>query len=172
MMRLIAGWGFKSSAVQQSFASCWSQARQALQTLSAAELAPVPWAHALLETRAQAPAWAEFAAWAAEQTPGTQLLRCKAIDLQAVATQTVSARVQQRFGCGSVSEALAFVGAETLMHQWVCAPENVADVLPIPPNIQFVLPRIVSADRQATLAVAGLTGFAQAFYSSQTGVIS
>ncbi|PIG09533.1 cobalt-precorrin 5A hydrolase [Comamonas sp. 26] len=169
MMGLVAGWGFQSSAVQQSFASCWSQA---LQTLSAAELRPGPWAHALLETRAQTPAWAEFAAWAAEQTPDAELLRCKETDIQLVTTPTASARVQQRFGCGSVSEALSLIGVETFMQQGLCAPEYVADALPVPPNIQFVLPRVVSSDRQATLAIACVTGFAPASPSFETGVIS
>ena len=169
MMRLVAGWGFQSSAVQQSFASCWLQAHQAL---SAAQLAHAHWAHALLETRAQTPACAEFAAWAAEQTPDAKLLVFKEARVQAISTQTVSARVQQRFGCGSVSEALSLIGVETLMQQWLCAPEYVADALPVPPNIQFVLPRVVSSDRQATLAIACVTGFAPASPSFETGVIS
>ena len=169
MMHLVAGWGFKSSAVQQSFASCWSQA---FQTLSAAQLAHAHWAHALLETRTQTPDWAEFAAWAAEQTPGTELLRCKGADIQSVTTPTVSARVKQRFGCGSVSEALALIGVETLMQQWVYAPECIADASHIPPSMQLILPRILSADRQATLAIAAVAGFAPASPSFETGVIS
>ena len=169
MMRLVAGWGFKSSAVQQSFASCWSQA---LQTLSAAQLAHAHWAHALLESRAQTQAWAEFAAWAAEQTPGAELLRCKEARLQAVTTPTASVRVQQRFGCSSVSEALAMIGAEHLMQQWVGAPESIADASHIPPCMQLILPRILSADRQATLAIAAVAGFAPASPSFETGVIS
>ena len=169
MMGLVAGWGFQSSAVQQSFSSCWLQVRQAL---SAAQVAHAHWAHALLETRAQTPAWAEFVAWAGEQTPGAELLVCEETRIQAVSTQTVSARVQQRFGCGSVSEALSLIGAETLMQQGLCAPEYVAGTLPVLPNIQFALPRIVSADRQATLAIAGVPGFAPASPSFETGVIS
>ena len=169
MMRLVAGWGFKSSAVKQSFSSCWLQVHQAL---SVSQVAHAHWAHALLETRAQTPAWAAFVAWADEQTPSAELLVCKEACIQAVSTQTVSARVQQRFGCGSVSEALSLIGAETLMRQGLCAPEYVAGALPVPPNIQFVLPRIVSADRQATLAIAGVPGFAPASPSFETGVIS
>lgn len=169
MMRLVAGWGFQSGAVQQSFASCWLQAHQALSTV---QLAHAHQAHALLETRAQTPAWAEFEAWAAEQTPGTELLRCKEADIQPVTTPTASARVQQRFGCGSVSEALAMIGAEQLMQQWVCAPEYIADASHTAPSIQLVLPRMVSADRQATLAIAAVTGFAPASPSFETGVIS
>ena len=169
MMRLVAGWGFQSSAVQQSFSSCWLQVRQAL---SAAQVAHAHWAHALLETRAQTPAWAEFVAWADEQTPGAELLLCKEFCIQAISTQTVSARVQQRFGCGSVSEALSLVGVETLMGQGLCAPEYVADASHIPPRIPLILPRIGSADRQATLAIAGVPGFAPASPSFETGVIS
>ena len=169
MMRLVAGWGFQSSAVQQSFSSCWLQVRQAL---SAAQVAHAHWAHALLETRAQTAAWAEFAAWAAERTPDAELVRCKETDIQQVTTQTASTRVKQRFGCGSVSEALSLIGVGTLMQQWLCAPEYVADALPVPPNIQFVLPRVVSSDRQATLAIACATGFAPASPSFETGVIS
>lgn len=169
MMRLVAGWGFKSSAVQQSFSSCWLQVHQAL---SVAQLAHAHQAHALLETRAQTPAWAQFAVWAAEQTPGAELLRCKETDIQPVTTPTASARVQQRFGCGSVSEALAMIGAEQFMQQWECAPEYVADVSDIAPSIRLILPRMVSADRQATLAIAAVTGFAPAFPFFETGVIS
>lgn len=169
MMRLVAGWGFQSSAVQQSFASCWLQAHQAL---SAVQLAHAHWAHALLETRAQTPACAEFAAWAAEQTPDAKLLRCKETDIQRVTTPTASARVQQRFGCGSVSEALAMIGAEKLMQQWIFAPESVADASHISPSMQLILPRIVSADRQATLAIAAVRGFALASPSFETGVNS
>lgn len=161
-MRLVAGWGFRSSAAGQSFASCWSQAHQELQALSVPVLAPEPWAHALLETRAPTSAWTEFVAWAAEQTPDAALLRCEECSLQAITTTTASARVQQRFGCGSVSEALAMIGLEQLMQQWSCAPEYVADSLHASPNIQLILPRIVSADRQATLAIAGVTGVAPA----------
>lgn len=159
MMRLVAGWGFKSSAVRQSFSSCWLQVHQAL---SVAQVAHAHWAHALLETRAQTPAWAEFVAWAGEQTPGSELQVFKETRIQAISTQTVSARVQKRFGCGSVSEALSIIGAETLMQQGLCAPEYVANTLPVPPCIQLILPRIVSADRQATLAIAGVQGFAPA----------
>lgn len=159
MMRLVAGWGFKSSAVRQSFSSCWLQVHQAL---SVAQVAHVHWAHALLETRAQTSAWAEFLAWADEKTPNAELLVCKEARIQAISTQTVSARVQQRFGCGSVSEALSIIGAETLMQKGLCAPEYVANTLPVPPCIQLILPRIVSADRQATLAIAGVQGFVPA----------
>ena len=169
MMRLVAGWGFKSSAVQQSFSSCWLQVHQAL---SVSQVAHAHWAHALLETRAQTPAWAEFVAWAGEQTPGTELLVCEEARIQAVSTQTESARVRQRFGCGSVSEALSLIGAETLIQQGLYAPEYVAGALSMPPDIQFVLPRIVSADRQATLAIACVAGFAPASPSFETGVIS
>ena len=169
MMRLVAGWGCKSSAVQQSFSSCWVQVHQAL---SVAQMAHAHWTHALLETRAQTPAWAEFVAWADEQTPGAELLLCKEFCIQAISTQTVSARVQQRFGCGSVSEALSLIGAETLIQQGLYAPEYVAGALSMPPDIQFVLPRIVSADLQATLAIAAVTGFAPASPSFETGVIS
>ena len=169
MMRLVAGWGFKSSAVQQSFFSCWLQVYQAL---SVSQVAHAHWAHALLETRAQTPAWAEFTAWAAEQTPDAELLRCKETDIQQVTTQTASARVQQRFGCGSVSEALAVIGVEKLIQQWVFAPEYIADASHIAPNIRLILPRMVSADRQATLAIAAVAGFAPASPCFETGVIS
>ncbi|MEG0939881.1 MAG: cobalamin biosynthesis protein [Comamonas sp.] len=169
MMHLVAGWGFKSSAVQQSFSSCWLQVHQAL---SVSQMAHAHWTHALLETRAQTPAWAEFVAWAEEQTPGSELLVCEEACIQAIRTQTESARVQQRFGCGSVSEALSLIGVETLMQKWLCAPEYVADTLPVPPKTQLVLPRVVSSDRQATLAIACVTGFAPASPSFETGVIS
>lgn len=172
MMRLVAGWGFRSSAAGQSFASCWSQAHQELQALSVPVLAPGPWAHALLESRTQTPAWAEFAAWAAEQTPDAALLRCEECSLQAITTPTASARVQQRFGCGSVSEALAMNGAEQLMQQWSRAPEYVADASYVSPCIRLILQRILSADRQATLAIAYVMGVAPASPSFETGVIS
>lgn len=169
MMRLVAGWGFQSSAVQQSFFSCWLQVRQAL---SAAQVAHAHWAHALLETRAQTPAWAEFTAWAAEQTPDAELLRCKETDIQQVTTPTASTRVKQRFGCGSVSEALSLFGVETLIQKGQYAPEYIAFALTVAPQTQLVLPRIVSADRQATLAIACVTDFAPASTSFETGVIS
>ena len=62
-------------------------------------------------------------------------------EIHQVATPHQSRRLLQRFGTGSVCEALA-----------LCAASRLAG----PQAIHWALPRIVSADRRATLAVAVL----------------
>lgn len=136
-----AGWGFRATARPQSFASCWAQA--------CAQLAPGRWTFAVLDSKLQTPAWEEFLAWSRAAVPQAA---CSAWPESAIAqidTPSFSPRLVTRFATGSVCEALALHAAE--MHR-------------APPRL--LLQRIVSADRQATLAVAA------AAHSLETGVLS
>ena len=127
-----AGWGFRAEAQQQSFASCWEQACQQL------EIAPGHWTCALLESKSQTPASSALKTWAAVAMPQAVWLACAEAAIRQMATPSVSERLLQRFATGSVSEALALHAAR----------EHAGSGL--------ILHRIVSADRQATLAIAGL----------------
>lgn len=126
-----AGWGFRAAAQQSSFASCWQQACQPL------ERAPGHWTFALLDSKSQTPASSALKNWAAVAMPQAVWLACPEAAIRQVATPSVSARLLLRFATGSVSEALALHAARA--HA----------------DSRLVLHRIVSADRQATLAVAG-----------------
>ena len=77
-------------------------------------------------------------AWVAEQQPTAHWLWLDEAELQAVRTATQSARIAARFGTGSVSEALALRAARQLGMD----------------AGRLVLRRVVSADRQASLALA------------------
>lgn len=145
-MRLFAGWGFRSGVRQQSFSSCWEQAREQLVP---ADMAQGLWTFAVLASKSQTSAWREFKT----AMPEAAFLCCQESDIRHVATWSVSVRLLQRFGTGSVSEALA-------LH---AAGEHAAGTA----HPALILPRIVSADRQATLAVAGLALASQPF---ETGV--
>lgn len=150
MRALFAGWGFRATARQQSFASCWAQAL--------AQLAPGGWRFAVLETKLQTPAWEEFMAWSRAAVTNAE---CRAWPESAIAqieTTSVSPRLVARFATGSVCEALALHAART----------HLAGLQPVP-QIGLIVRRIVSADRQATLAVAQLALPSQ---SLDTGVSS
>lgn len=132
---LYMGWGFKSDAQAHSFASCWSQTglqwpRQGICC-------------AVLKTRLATPAWQALQDWVAScmaqvQWQAQWLLGDEA-EIAQIATSSHSERVMQRFATGSVSEALALQAANHY-----CPSED----------ISLLLPRIVSEDRRATLAIA------------------
>lgn len=130
MTRLFAGWGFRAAAQPASFADCWARACE-----------PGDWTFALLESRRQTPAWAAFHAWAAGAAPHAALQAWPESAIARIATASVSPRLMGRFATGSVCEALALHAA--------CSQADTPDA-----QITLVLRRIVSADRQATLAVA------------------
>ncbi|MBS7778105.1 cobalamin biosynthesis protein [Acidovorax sp. CCYZU-2555] len=133
MTPLFAGWGLRATASQSSFADCWAQACE--------QLAPGDWTFALLDSKRQTPAWAAFHAWAAAAVPQAALQAWPESAIAQIATPSVSPRLMDRFATGSVSEALALHAARC--HAGTRAPQ-----------ITLVLRRVVSADRQATLAVA------------------
>ncbi|MET1115977.1 MAG: cobalamin biosynthesis protein [Comamonas sp.] len=129
MRLLFAGWGFRAAAQPQSFASCWAQA--------CAQLAADGWTFALLESRRGTPAWNGFEAWRRAAAPEALCHAWPESAIAQIATPSQSSRLVARFATGSVCEALALQAAR--LHG---------------PAPALVLRRIVSADRQATLAVA------------------
>jgi len=133
MTPLFAGWGLRAAASQASFADCWAQACE--------QLAPGDWTFALLDSKRQTPAWAAFHAWAAGAVPQAALQAWPESAIAQIATPSVSPRLMDRFATGSVSEALALHAARSRAGE-------------LAPQITLVLHRVVSADRQATLAVA------------------
>lgn len=141
MTALFAGWGFRATARQQSFASCWAQA--------CAQLAPGRWTFAVLDSKLQTPAWEEFLAWSRAAVPQAECRAWPESAIAQIATPSVSPRLVTRFATGSVCEALALHAAEVHLAQ-----------------PRLMLHRIVSADRQATLAVAAVA------HSLETGVLS
>lgn len=167
-MRLFAGWGFRSDARRQSFSSCWEQA---CEQLVPSDMAQDVWTFAALGSKSHTSAWRELETWAAAAIPGATRLDCQENDIRHVATQSVSARLLQRFATGSVSEALALHAANR--HAGCMADRPAVPAGPqslhVPGRLygRLVLPRIVSADRRATLAVAGL---ALASHPFETGV--
>lgn len=139
-MWLVAGWGFRAGAVQQSFASCWEQAQRLMAINQASSQA---WTFAVLETKLETTAHAEFILWRAAAMPQANAMSCSESDIRDIATPSSSLRIAQRFGTGSVSEALALHAAARL-----------ALLPPSSQDIRLLLPRIVSADGCATLAIA------------------
>lgn len=135
MRRWFAGWGFRADAQRSSFASCWEQARR---QLALPDMGPGHWTFAVLDSKSRTPASAALKHWAAAAMPQAAWLECAEADIRQVATPSVSARLVQRFATGSVAEALASHAAAK--HA----------------GSRLILRRIVSADRHATLAIAGL----------------
>lgn len=129
------GWGFTSEARPQSFASCWEQV---------ALPAPPGICCAVLKTRLATPAWQALQRWMAGCWPQVQWLVVDAAEIAQITTPTMSQRVAQRFGTGSVSEALALHAAQT--HAVPARGDAAAGGL--------LVPRLVSEDRCATLAIA------------------
>nr|WP_261794568.1 cobalamin biosynthesis protein [Comamonas testosteroni] len=131
MTPLCMGWGFKSDAQQYSFASCWEQVRleQPLQAMC----------FAVLRSRLDTPAWLALQSWAASCLPQVQWLIGDDAEIAQIATPSRSERVVQRFATGSVSEALALYAANRQTP---------------PETARLLVPRIVSQDRRATLAIA------------------
>ncbi|MFG5779839.1 cobalamin biosynthesis protein [Comamonas sp. J-3] len=136
--RWLVGWGLRAAAERASFASCWAQACSAVAGLGAG---PAPITFAVLPSRMQTPAWQALLAWQASAVPQAECLQIAEAEINHAATPHQSSRLLQRFGTGSVCEALAW-----------CAACRLAG----PQAIHWALPRIVSADRRATLAVAVL----------------
>ena len=135
MRYLFAGWGFQAGALPQSFESCWTQACQSLES---ADSAPCRWTFALLATRSQTSAARALQDWA-NQIPGhIDWKTCAESAIAHIATPSHSVRLQQRFATGSVAEALALHAGTVLPHS------------------RLLVLRTVSADRRATLAIAGL----------------
>ena len=128
---LCMGWGFKSDAQQHSFASCWEQVRL--------ELPQPAMCFAVLRSRLDTPAWLALQSWAASCLPQVQWLIGDDAEIAQIATHSHSERVVQRFATGSVSEALAL---------------HAANRQTPPETVRLLVPRIVSQDRRATLAIA------------------
>jgi cobalt-precorrin 5A hydrolase len=141
MTSWFAGWGFRAWAQQASFADCWAQARTLLE--------PGECSFALLDSKRQTPAWAALHAWAGQAVPGAVMQVWPESALARIETPSVSPRLVERFATGSVSEALALHAARTQAQARSLA-------LALAPQITLVLRRVVSADRQATLAIAQL----------------
>ena len=134
--RWIVGWGFRAAAEHSSFASCWAQACSCVAGLGAE---PAQITFAVLPSRMPTPAWQALLAWQAATVPQAECWPISEAEIHQAATPHQSRRLLQRFGTGSVCEALA-----------LCAASRLAG----PQAIHWALPRIVSADRRATLAVA------------------
>lgn len=130
------GWGFTSDAQPQSFASCWEQVALPLPAQGVC--------CAVLKTRLATPAWQALQRWMAGCWPQVQWLVVDAAEIAHITTPSVSQRVAQRFGTGSVSEALALHAAQT--HAVPARGKAAAGGL--------LVPRLVSEDRCATLAIA------------------
>lgn len=135
MRHLFAGWGFQAGALPQSFESCWSQACQRLES---ADSAPCHWTFALLSTRSQTSAAYALQDWASRILCHIDWKTCTESTIAHIATPSHSPRLQQRFATGSVAEALALHAGAALAHS------------------RLLVLRTVSADRRATLAIAGL----------------
>jgi hypothetical protein len=135
------GWGFTSDAQPQSYANCWEQV--------ALPRPPQGICCAVLKTRLATPAWQALQRWMAGCWPQVQWLVVDAAEIAHIVTPSMSPRVAQRFGTGSVCEALALHAAQTHavhMHEAPIPGEAAAGGL--------LVPRIVSEDRCATLAIA------------------
>ena len=128
---LYMGWGFKADAQPHSFASCWSQT--GLQWPKQGICC------AVLKSRLATPAWQALQDWVASCVPQAQWWMGDEAEIAQTTTPSHSERVMQRFATGSVSEALALQAANHY------GPSE---------DISLLLPRIVSEDRRATLAIA------------------
>ncbi|MEX8193691.1 cobalamin biosynthesis protein [Comamonas guangdongensis] len=142
MTHLFAGWGFKSDATQQSFSDCWTQACQRLLPLGSRRCS---WTFAMLSSRGHTSAAIALQDWAALTLLRPRWRTYQDTEVRHMATPSASERLLQRFATGSVSEALALrAGAEQA-------------------GSELLWPRLVSADRRATLAIAGLIPLSSPF---------
>ena len=146
---LTLGWGFRAQAPQTAFADCWRQACAQLPALAAAQSA-APLRLVVLESKGSTESHRYLMGWCGAILPNTAWWLCPDAAICDVATPHRSARLLQRFGTGSVCEALALHAAR----HWAQADAGAAAVNPSPP-VRLLLPRTVSTDRSATLAVAG-----------------
>lgn len=139
------GWGFTSDAQPQSFASCWEQVA----------LPPPPGiCCAVLKTRLATPAWQALQRWMAGCWPQAQWLVVDAAEIAHITTPTTSQRVAQRFGTGSVSEALALHAAHTYAVPTHAVDRHAAPTRGAVAAEGLLVPRLISEDRCATLAIA------------------
>ncbi|MBF5006289.1 cobalamin biosynthesis protein [Diaphorobacter caeni] len=132
----VAGWGFRANADAQSFADCWAQAAR---LIAVDEVVSERWTMVVLDARRQTPAWGAFCAWKLAHLPQATELHGAEADIRGIDTALQSTRVAQRFGTGSVAEALALHGAARMSSST---------------DARLLLPRVVSRDRRATLAIA------------------
>lgn len=153
MMHLVLGWGFRSEAKTQSFASCW---RQACQQLACHDAMHGVRAIAMLESKRHTSGGQALGAWACAVMPQALTLPLQDAEIQGIDTSSQSARVLQRYETGSVSEALAVRGGQLLESGALVLPEIFSDKCVQVAGISLMGPRIVSADRQATLAMVRL----------------
>lgn len=137
------GWGFRSEAHADSFAHCWEQAGASVYSALGT---PCGWHGFALQNKLLSPAGTRLQAWTASHANLATILwhGLSPNALVGIATPTQSAQVLQRFGTGSVCEALALLGISRLRHQ----TENRVPVSPL------WITRLTSKDRLATLAVA------------------
>ena len=147
MIPVFAGWGFKADASEQAFFSCWQLTSEQIEWLESSQFSPV---FSLLNSKLKTSGGMALQRWAKAAFPQAQWLTWDESDIQNIQTASTSARLVERFGTGSVSEALALRAA---------AAPNPAYLL---------LPRIVSSDRSATLAIAAAE---QPPYILKTGVL-
>ena len=147
MTPVFAGWGFKADVSEQAFFSCWQQACEQIEWLDSSKS---PLVFSLLNSKLKTSGGMALQRWAKAAFPQVQWLTWDESDIQSIQTASTSARLVKRFGTGSVSEALALRAA---------AGPNPAYLL---------LPRIVSSDRSATLAIAAAE---QPPYILKTGVL-
>ena len=182
MRSLTVGWGFRAQAQAPAFADCWQQACAQLPALADATHRVCM---VVLESRCSTDACRRLIACIEPILPNV-VWRCAPDSaIRAVVTPHESARLQQRFGTGSVCEALALQassgwGIESIdrqcereMRHTCQSQQAAANALPratmpiTDPRqaVRLLLPRIVSSDRHATLAVAELAQPADAFES-------
>lgn len=137
------GWGFRAEAHADSFAHCWGQAEA---SVCSALSTPRGWHGFALQHKLVSPAGTRLQAWTASHANLASTLwhGLPPSALAGIATPTQSTQVLQRFGTGSVCEALALLGASRLWPQ----TENHVPLSPL------WLTRVTSKDRLATLAVA------------------
>ena len=133
----VVGWGWRSVANAASFASCWAQAHRSNERIgaAAAKLTCV-----VLQSRMSTSAWQDCLTWQSAALPHAQWLQCTEDDIHLSETPSRSERLLERFGTGSVCEALALHAARQLAG--------------VHGTVALALPRIVSADRCVTLAAA------------------
>lgn len=113
----VAGFGFRGGATVASLRDAYARAGGGADIL------------ATLEGKAGEPAFAEFA-----RTKGLRVVALAKGAVQGVVTPTISERIMERFGTGSVAEAVALVAAG--------------------PGARLLTPRVKSEDGMATAAIA------------------
>lgn len=167
-LRITLGVGLCAQARADDVHTLWQQARQALcHALHQARLQPddsaaAPMAHQLhivtlaaLAHKCGHPALRHWLAdaqdWHAHQPP--RLLAVPVTELPAQPVHTRSAHMLARYGSGSVAEACA-LWAAALLGQAIPPTHGPPASAAQPPRARLLLPRIVAANRRATLAVA------------------